>query len=419
MRLHFLRRSSRDLFLSGCDTLYGLLAGNGLLAANGRLAGNGRLASNDRLANARGVNQEGGGILLVRLDGIGDFILWLSSARLLREHYETVYITLVAEASFSEFAAGLGYFDEVIPVARQRLTTDLAYRYEIFDRVRLRRYDTAIHPCYNRVGRFRDAEAVMRVAHASRKVGSIGEPSSGWQQRVSRRWYSELVPASSNPLHELDRNAEFMRALGLSGVSASVAAEPARPTRTSLFDGLPYYVLVPGAGFPIRQWPAEHFAELAERISRETGWTGVLCGGPQDAPLADRVAQLAAVELLNYAGRTSLVEYVDLIRGARLLVGNETGAVHIAAMVDTPCVSITGGGHFGRFVPYPAGLSGPLAASHGMSCFQCNWECAYPLGDDEPAPCVAKISADAVWTQVQSVLRTKVKRYDPRRVRSE
>lgn len=353
-----------------------------------------------------------GGVLLIRLDGIGDFFLWLASARILRDAFRDARVTLVAEAAFGDLAGGLGWFDEVISVSRRRLTTDLSYRYDLFDRIRRRRYDVALLPCYNRVGRFRDGEAIVRVARARRKVGSEGQPASGWQSGLSRRWYTELLPASEEPLHELDRNAEFVRELGIDDAPASSPFEPPPVADPPLPAGEPYFVLAPGAGFPIRQWPAERFALLAGRVVQATGWTGVLCGGPQDGALSSRIRRLAKVPLVDLAGRTTLAQLVELIRAARLVVGNETGAVHIAASVDTPAISITGGGHYGRFVPYPPEHSGPLVAAQPMSCFFCDWTCVYPLDDGAPAPCITAVSVDAVWSQVERVLRTTADRDD-------
>ncbi|MEX2400205.1 MAG: hypothetical protein WD423_05495, partial [Rhodothermales bacterium] len=156
-----------------------------------------------------------GGVLLMRLDGIGDFFLWLSSARAIRDAYAGTHITLLADTAFSEFAAGLDLFDEVIPIDRHRLAHDLVYRYDVFRRIRGTRYDIAILPSYYRIGRFRDGEALMRAARATRKVGSIGGYEDSWRHRVSRTWYTDLLPAREGDLHEFERNEEFIRGLSI------------------------------------------------------------------------------------------------------------------------------------------------------------------------------------------------------------
>jgi ADP-heptose:LPS heptosyltransferase len=79
-------------------------------------------------------------------------------------------------------------------------------------------------------------------------------------------------------------------------------------------------------------------------------------------------------------------------------VGNETSATHIAVAVGTPSICLLGGGHFGRFVPYPDGVGGtiPVPVHHAMDCFGCDWHCTQPHRDGDPAPCIAAIAVDSV-----------------------
>jgi hypothetical protein len=42
-----------------------------------------------------------------------------------------------------------------------------------------------------------------------------------------------------------------------------------------------------------------------------------------------------------------------------------------------------------------------------MTCYGCNWECVYSLKKEEPAPCVSKISVDAVWNEVKLLLKLR------------
>ena len=107
------------------------------------------------------------------------------------------------------------------------------------------------------------------------------------------------------------------------------------------------------------------------------------------------------------SGQTTLWELAGLLRQSRLTISNDTGAVHIASAVGTPTVCILGGGHFGRFVPYPelAGQTNYLkVVFHKMPCYGCNWECVYHIKEGEPAPCISNISVDAVWNEVKSLL---------------
>ena len=96
-----------------------------------------------------------------------------------------------------------------------------------------------------------------------------------------------------------------------------------------------------------------------------------------------------------------------MVSDAKFLIGNETSAIHIAAAVRTPSVCILGGGHFGRFIPYklekePDGPL-PIPVYYKMTCFNCNWNCIYPIKKGEPTPCIKDITVDHVWKKVKKI----------------
>jgi ADP-heptose:LPS heptosyltransferase len=114
------------------------------------------------------------------------------------------------------------------------------------------------------------------------------------------------------------------------------------------FDGLPaardlrgrYYVVVhPGARAARRRWPPSHFAAVADALAAE-GLRVVLTGSSGEAPLTRTVADLMAAPALDLAGQTDLGALGVLLRGARLLVCNDTGVSHVAAALRVPSVVV-------------------------------------------------------------------------------
>jgi len=211
---------------------------------------------------------------------------------------------------------------------------------------------------------------------------------------------------------ELQRNAEFISRLSDKAFSASL---PKLPVLTKLPKHLQpqtaYFILFPGASWHGRQWPVQRFANVLKQIHRRYGLRAVLCGSPADRGLCEGVACESGIAGHNFAGQTTLAELTELIRGAKLLIGNETSAVHLAAAVGTPAVCILGGGHFGRFMPYPETLVGvkPLVAVHQMPCFGCNWHCDQPHDPVGPVPCVLKISVALVMSRaMQEIEKSQI-----------
>ena len=132
----------------------------------------------------------------------------------------------------------------------------------------------------------------------------------------------------------------------------------------------------------------------------------MICGAPNEVALCQEIANASLVNCLNLAGRTSLAELAEVIRGASLLVGNDTSAVHLSAAVGTPAVCILGGGHYGRFMPYTDTILGiiPVAAAKSMHCYHCNWVCNQPHDLAGPVPCIANVSVQVVLAAVQQAL---------------
>lgn len=96
-----------------------------------------------------------------------------------------------------------------------------------------------------------------------------------------------------------------------------------------------YIVLHPGARADARRWPAERFARLGDALAA-AGWPVILTGTADEAPLTAEVRLHMRHSALDLAGRTSLGALALLLRGASLLVCNDTGVSHVAAALKTP-----------------------------------------------------------------------------------
>ena len=352
-------------------------------------------------------------ILVIKLDAIGDFILWLDFAKGLKEFYPsaTHEVTLLANQAWADFAAEIPLFDRVIPLKRIRFILNPFYRLRMLLRIRCQAFDILIDPTFSR--EFQFSPAVARVSGARLRMAPKGDGGNQrtWQKRISDGWYTRLFPSSPGLLMELQRNADFLRALGHKDFRARLPVyQPKSVAKQKTNE--PYYVFFPGASWVNKQWPLENFAALATLVHRETGWTGILCGGPGEEGFARQLREMTDAPFEDQVGQTTLDELAAIIAEARFLVGNDTSAVHLAAAVSTPAVCVLGGGHFGRFLPYLAeensdGRSIPIAVWHQMQCFNCNWHCSYPIKGTQPVPCIAKISVEDVWKSVRKCVGSK------------
>lgn len=354
-------------------------------------------------------------VLLIRVDNIGDFVLWLDAAQALVQHYraEGRQVVLLANQVWAPLAVECGLFAEVIPVHERRFKQEYRYRLHVLKQVRAHGFRTAIRVAYTRVLELN--ESLLRMSGAPERLGLEGlfDEGTARDHRVSDGWYTSLFPNEKQQSSEMRHNAALVRAIGDGSYRGKVAdlrgLLPMYLPMSLLkeLNGGKYFVLFPGATFSGRLWPAERYVEIARRLSEMTGWLGVVCGGPSEAEQAKQIC--AEVKVLNWTKRTTLTELAAVLAGAELVIGNESSAVHIAAAVGTRSVCLLGGGHFGRFVPYAPEETDsrplPGSAFHRMSCFGCDWKCKFHVPKGAPVPCVDEISTEQAWASVEMTLR--------------
>lgn len=351
-------------------------------------------------------------LLLIRLDRIGDYILFRNFIEILKksEKYKGYTLTLIGNVVWRELSEVFDkeFVDDFIWVDTKIFREDASYRRNILKDVSNRGFEVAIHPTFSREFL---TDVIVKASNAAERIGSQGDCSNikPWLKRLSDRWYSRLIPTSPEPMTELQRNADFIEGLGITSPHGRIPYIEIAQSKTQVVSEDDYYIVAPGALWGHRRWPLERFAEIAARIYDATGWLGVVCGSAEERNLGEELKDLSGAWLENIAGETTLSELARVIKGSRFVVGNETGVIHLASAAGTFAVCILGGGHYGRFVPYPAGStpSAPLHVEYEMDCFGCNWVCKYQSDVNVPYPCIRDISVDSVWSKVQMLICPK------------
>jgi ADP-heptose:LPS heptosyltransferase len=367
-------------------------------------------------------------VLVVRLDAIGDFVLWLGAAQVIAKAYKAKgsWTILIADPAWADWANDLQLFDQVIPLDRRIYDRNVLYRIERAAKIRRLGCSTAIEPTYSRT--YYPGDSIIRTCGAQERIGFGCDPGNcaSRERRMSDRWYTKLIPASAAPLTELERNTEFVN--GLLGTDDELllpdlrSLGPPHPLKEfwkEVDPSKPYYVLSPGAAWGGKRWQVSSFRGIAERLYAQTGWQGIVCGGPADVALGAELCSGKDISLVNFVGRTSLPELASIISHARLVLTNDTSAVHIAAAARVPSICVLGGGHFGRFLPYQIGhqtsVTEPQVVIHKMPCFNCDWNCVYDVPRGSPFPCIAEVTVDNVWQAVERALEmetAKIPQYE-------
>lgn len=341
-------------------------------------------------------------VLLVRLDLIGDFIIWLDAAKALRDLYPNDRIVLCGNILWETLAYKLPYWDELISVDVARLRTDDLYRLKLLLRLQQHNFVTAINATYSREY---VADMLVRSTNASVRIGHEGNADNVRIELKVRadKWYTKLVQRESRDEIELTINAELVRALGAVDFKSSAPLLPKMEVNlTNHLDiAVPYCVLAPGASWLPKAWPTYKYAVVAQKIFDQYGFTIILCGSLTERKLCSDIVDQVSAPVVNLCGKTTLLQLVELIRNAEFVLTNDSAPVHIAVATNTKAVCLVGGGHFGRFLPYSVEYNRknqvlPIIVKQELTCYFCNWRCPYINSLDTVVPCIDQIPIDRV-----------------------
>jgi heptosyltransferase-2 len=284
------------------------------------------------------VSSTGEQILIVGPSWVGDAVLSQPLLALLKAGNPAARIDVLAPASVLPVYRRMPEVRDTIesPFAHGQLA--LGARLRLARRLRRVRYDRAVVLPNS----FKSA-LVPWLAGIARRTGFIGELRYGLlndARRLDARHLPRMVERFAHlaggpgepPAAPLPRPA--LR-VGAQEVDAVLAAKGLRrPSRLACF--------CPGAEYgPAKRWPAQHFAELAQGLSRE-GLEVWLLGSTRDAAIGAEIARLAGGAARDLTGRTSLDEAIVLLSIAAQVVSNDSGLMHVAAALDRPLVAIYG-----------------------------------------------------------------------------
>ena len=300
-----------------------------------------------------------GTMLVIRLDAIGDYILFRNFLRSLKENekYENYKITLCGNKIWKEIAETLDddYADSFIWIDRKKFYGNIFYKLYVLRDVFKRKYEIVVNSTYTREILYGDE--IVWASDAPVKIGSKGvlDKHSKWKRKVfSDKFYTKLIPSSDSNMFEFYRNKEFFsEILNKNLVNVKLACDVSKINVTV---GLPekYAVLFPGSKDSSKRWAPSNFAAVARKIIEEEHYKIIIPGGPGDQKISEEITSLLNPEsVIDLTGKNSLLQLIKIIAGADLLISNDSVAVHIAAAVNTRFLCISNGIFYGRFHPYP------------------------------------------------------------------
>lgn len=346
------------------------------------------------------------GVVVVRMDGIGDMVLYRAAL----EHLPGVLgversdVTVLGCRSWAGLADRVFAGFRVVAIDEHAFEKRWFYRLKIALWVRRQGFEIAVCDMFMR--KVMTADSLVWASRASHRI--VAQPFITPRTQLEWEWYlalaTQVIDTGRYPDHDGLRHFRFLSTLGGRQIAPEIPSLSWVHGPSPVPPGAPYVVMNFGSNEPGRRWPLAHFIALAQRC-RAHGLRVVFVGGGMEAFGSPQLDAIKDENVINAVGKWTLPQVVDAMVGATCVVTNDTGPGHLALGAGARTVLIAGGGHWGCFVPYPSEIQPPHTAflTHEMECFHCLWRCPKRNNAAEPFPCVALVDVDRVWETLVAV----------------
>ena len=295
-------------------------------------------------------------LLVVRLSAMGDIIHTLPAAAALRQAFPHATLGWLIEERWAELLCTLRY-PRSGPRSPQRPLVDRVHSINTAEwrhapvsfntwqqmavglsQLRGIQYDAVI-----------DFQGAVRSALLARWSGApIVYGSALPRENAASMFYTRKVLLKTNGTHVVEQALALAGAViptgGIPAMAEPQVEFPVDPDAESKIAGLTagvsdFAILNPGAGWGAKRWPAERYGQVAKELAKD-GICSLVNYGPGEEDLAAAVE--AAGEGAARKISCSVSELIALTRRARLLIGGDTGPMHLAAALKIPVVAIFG-----------------------------------------------------------------------------
>lgn len=285
-------------------------------------------------------------ILVRATNWVGDAVMCLPALRALRARYPKAHIAILARPWVADLYRREPFADSVILLEGAAGAKGLRAKWAAGRALRGQGFDCALL--------LQNAFEAALIAWAARIPVRIGYNRDGRRllltQAVAVPRKEEIPPHERFYYLELLRRAEMLDTMPESDAIRLECAAAARAAGTERLAsaGLACDVIgvSPGAAFgTAKRWYADRFAESAVQLARERGAGVAVFGSASERELCEGVTAAVAARGIaahNFAGVTSLSEYIDLAAACGLYLTNDSGAMHIASALGVPTVAVFG-----------------------------------------------------------------------------
>jgi lipopolysaccharide heptosyltransferase I len=290
-------------------------------------------------------------LVIVKLSSIGDVLHGVPVAVAAKRAFPDCRVGWVVEGRAADVLAGHPAIDHLFRMPRGWLKSTaqvLSLRRQLRDF----RADVAI-----------DLQGLLKSGVATWLSGARVRIGHARPASRERAWLAYTHPVATSLAHVVERNSDLLSPLGVVATMPDFDMPHWPVSRLRMQQWLQSQrlgdapaIINPGAGWPSKLWPAERFAAVARGLHQRQGIpTVVVWGGDTEHAAARQIVEDSHGAAV-LAPQTTLQDLGELARLARVFISSDTGPLHLAAAVGTPCV--------GLFGPVPGSRNGPYGRQH-------------------------------------------------------
>jgi len=330
-------------------------------------------------------------ILLRAPNWVGDTAVATPAMKAIRAKFPDAEITVMVRPSVAGVLASAGFVDRIWAEPRP---SGIREWFRVARKVRQQHFDLAVlFP-----NSFESA-AMVFLGGVPQRVGYAMD-SRGWM--LTRR-----VQGEKRRVHHVKYYLELAKAVSadVSNPSMEITARPqdrANARKLLAENGISadrrFMILSPGAAFgAAKRWGDQQFAEAADRLAEDFSLAVVIIGSDSERSISDSIHRFMKIPPVILNGRTSLETLIGLIAESALMLGNDSGPIHLASALGIPAVAVFGATDYKVAAPY-----GPLgrAVHVPVECSPC-WLRECPIDHR----CMTRVSPEMVCAAAKEVFK--------------
>lgn len=325
-------------------------------------------------------------VLVIRLDEMGDMVTTLAMIKAIRAHHPAITLDLWCKAVQADWLA----------------PQSLVHTLWTEQGPSLKEHYDWILECRGNWQTLRFALRTLPMGRRDR--GSIRIRQRLWGRPQPHEWDINMMiaapllpaPAKDSSWHEFWNSWHYGNYLPLLHAQDPVALAEINLFKQRL-DLHQYVVFHAGARKLLRRWSLQSWADLAQRLHRDYGMEIVFVGTPDEVGDVHRIRQMLGFETFTYMEGRSIRYLIPLLAQASLMIGNESGPMHLASATGCPTIGLFGPGEPEIFSPKAENFQ---ALHVKLPCNPCGQiRCVVPDN-----PCMNRIAVDDVMSAVRDLL---------------